>query len=108
MTKPAMRCACSKKPTTMCTVSLVSRRRLACHIPRQVGATYKALWTKAKKNAEARHLWFTKRRFKGPDDAPKYVSPTLTYSYGRDYSLKVGQRVSPLFARLVVEEMAAL
>jgi putative transposase len=70
--------------------------QMACNIPRQVGATYKALWTKAKKNAEARHLGDTKRRFKGVDEAPKYVSPTLTYSYGRDYSLKDGQRVSLL------------
>src|SRR5215472_18397208 len=70
--------------------------QMACNIPRQVGATYKALWTKAKKNAEARSLKLTKKRFKGLDDAPKYVSPTLTYSYGRDYSLKEGQRVSIL------------
>lgn len=70
--------------------------QMACNIPRQVGATYKALWTKAKKNAEARRLGYTKKRFQGLDDAPKYVSPTLTYSYGRDYSLKEGQRVSLL------------
>ena len=70
--------------------------QMACNIPRQVGASYKALWTRAKKNAEARRLGYTKRRFKGLDDAPKYVSPTLTYSYGRDYSLKEGQRVSLL------------
>jgi putative transposase len=70
--------------------------QMACNIPRQVGATYKALWTKAKKNAEARRLGYTKRRFKGLDTPPKYVSPTLTYSYGRDYSLKEGQRVSIL------------
>ena len=67
-----------------------------CSVPRQVGATYKGLWTKAEKHAEARRLGFTKRRFKGLDDAPKYVSPTLIYVYGHDYSLKREQRVSLL------------
>lgn len=51
--------------------------QMACSVPRQVGATYKALWTRARKNAEARRLGYTKRRFKGLDDAPHYVSPTL-------------------------------
>jgi putative transposase len=70
--------------------------QMACNIPRQVGATYKGLWSKAKKNAEARRLGYTQRRFKGLDEAPKYVSPTLTYTFGRDYSLKAGQQVSIL------------
>ncbi len=38
--------------------------QMACNIPRQVGASYKALWTKAKKHAEARRLGYTKKRFK--------------------------------------------
>jgi len=29
--------------------------QMACSVPRQVGATYKALWTKVKQNAAARH-----------------------------------------------------
>ncbi len=70
--------------------------QMACNVPRQVGSTYQALWTKAKKNAEARRLGYTKRRFKGLDEAPKYVSPTLMYNFGRDYSLKEGQQVSIL------------
>jgi IS605 OrfB family transposase len=70
--------------------------QMACSVPRQVGATYKGLWTKAKKNAEARRLEYTKRRFKGLDNAPKYVSPTLIYVYGHDYTLKTEQRVSLL------------
>ena len=70
--------------------------QMACNVPRQVGATYQALWTKAKKNAEARRLGYTKRRFKGLDKAPHYVSPTLTYNLGRDYSLRSGQQVSLL------------
>ena len=62
--------------------------QMACNVPRQVGATYKGLWTKAKKNAEARRLGYTKKRFKGLDKPPHYVSPTLTYNLGRDYSLE--------------------
>jgi putative transposase len=33
---------------------------------------------------------------KGLDQAPRYVSPTLTYNYQRDYSFKTEQRVSIL------------
>jgi putative transposase len=70
--------------------------QMACSVPRQVGATYKALWTKVKQNAEARKAGLTKKRYKGLDKPPKYVSPTLTYQLGHDYSLKKGQRVSIL------------
>jgi IS605 OrfB family transposase len=70
--------------------------QMACSVPRQVGATYKGLWTKAKKNAEARRLGYTKKRFKGLDNAPHYVSPTLIYVYGHDYTFKTEQRVSLL------------
>jgi len=70
--------------------------QMACNGPRQVGATYKGLWTKLKKNLEHRRAGHTKKRFKGLDQPPKYVSPTLTYNYGRDYGFKVGQQVSLL------------
>jgi len=70
--------------------------QMACSVPRQVGATYKALWTKVKQNAEARKAGRTKKRYKGLDEAPKYVSPTLTYQLGHDYSFKREQRVSLL------------
>ncbi|MBE3560949.1 MAG: transposase, partial [Ktedonobacteraceae bacterium] len=33
--------------------------QMACNVPRQVGATYKMLWTKTKQNAEARRAGFT-------------------------------------------------
>ena len=56
--------------------------QMACSVPRQVGATYKALWTKVKQNAEARKVGITKKRYKGLDQAPKYVSPTLDLSIG--------------------------
>ncbi len=70
--------------------------QLACNVPRQVGATYKALWTKLRQNIEARKNGRTKKRYKGFDQAPKYVSPTLTYNYERDYSFKKEQHVSIL------------
>jgi predicted transposase len=35
--------------------------QMACNVPRQVGSTYRTLWTKAKKNAEARRLGSTRR-----------------------------------------------
>jgi putative transposase len=70
--------------------------QMACSVPRQVGATYKALWTKVKQNAQARKAGLTKKRYKGLDQAPKYVSPTLSYQLGHDYSFKKGQRVSLL------------
>jgi len=70
--------------------------QMACNVPRQVGATYKTLWTKVKQNAVARKEGRTKKRYKGLDKPPKYVSPTLTYNYHRDYSLKPDQQVSIL------------
>ena len=68
--------------------------QMACNVPRQVGATYKGLWTKLKQNLEHRRTKRTKKRFKGLDKPPKYVSPTLTYNYVRDYRFKTEQRVS--------------
>ena len=70
--------------------------QMACNVPRQVGATYKGLWTKAKQNVAHRKAGVTKKRYQGLDQPPKYVSPTLTYNYHRDYSLKEQQQVSIL------------
>ena len=70
--------------------------QMACNVPRQVGATYKTLWTKVKQNAAARKAGITRKRYKGLDSPPKYVSPTLTYNYHRDYSLKPNNQVSIL------------
>lgn len=70
--------------------------QMACNVPRQVGATYKTLWTKVRQNAALRTAGKTKKRYKGLDQAPKYVSPTLTYNYHRDYSLKPDAQVSLL------------
>jgi putative transposase len=70
--------------------------QMACSAPRQVGATYKALWTKVRANADALAAGHTKKRYRGLDQPPKYVSPTLTYQLGHDYSFKTEQRVSLL------------
>src|SRR6266849_4546505 len=70
--------------------------QMACSIPRQVGATYKTLWSKVKLNAAHRKAGHTKKRYKGLDKPPKYVSPTLTYQLGHDYSFKTESRVSIL------------
>jgi putative transposase len=70
--------------------------QMACSVPRQVGATYKTLWTKVKQNAAARLAGHTKKRYKGLDKPPRYVSPTLTYQHRKDYSLKKEQYVSIL------------
>src|SRR5207249_9154115 len=70
--------------------------QMACSIPRQVGATYKTLWTKVKQNAAHRKAGIAKKRYKGLDQAPSYVSPTLTYQYKKDYSFQPDQRLSIL------------
>jgi putative transposase len=70
--------------------------QMACNVPRQVGATYHGLWTKVKQNAAHRQTGQTKKRYKGLDQPPKYVSPTLTYNYGYDYGFKSKQHVSVL------------
>src|SRR2546423_3466637 len=70
--------------------------QMACNVPRQVGATYKALWTKVKQNVQARQDGRSTKRYKGLDQAPKYLSPTLTYNYQRDYSFKKERHVSLL------------
>jgi putative transposase len=70
--------------------------QMACSVPRQVGATYKTLWSKVKQNNLARKAGQTKKRYKGLGNPPKYVSPTLTYQYGKDYSFKKNQHLSVL------------
>ncbi|HEY3992170.1 MAG TPA: transposase, partial [Ktedonobacteraceae bacterium] len=49
-----------------------------------------------KQNVEHRKAGHTKKRYKGLDQAPKYVSPTLTYQYKKDYSFKKDQHLSVL------------
>ncbi|MEO7022048.1 MAG: transposase, partial [Ktedonobacteraceae bacterium] len=78
--------------------------QMACSVPRQVGATYKTLWKKVKQNTAHRKTGQTKKRYKGLDKAPTFVSPTLTYHLGHDYSFKKEQHVSVLTleGRLIV------
>jgi putative transposase len=68
--------------------------QLACSVERQVAATYKGLWTKLLKNVGHRHAQITKKRFKGLDQPPHYSSPTVQYTYGRDYTFQRNQQVS--------------
>ena len=70
--------------------------QMATNVPRQVAATYKTLWTRVKQNTALRKAGKTKKRYKGLDQAPKYVFPTLIYNYQRDYSLKPDHQVSIL------------
>ncbi len=68
--------------------------QLACSVTRQVAATYKGLWTKRKKNIEHCRKKITKKRFKGLDRPPHYGSPTVQYTYERDYTFQHNQHVS--------------
>lgn len=66
--------------------------QMACNVPRQVGATYKALRTKLKQNQEAISAGHTKKQYKGLDVPPKFISRTCILNYQRDYSFtKDGQ-----------------
>ena len=65
--------------------------QMSCNVPRQVGATYKSLWTKVKQNTEAIKFGRTKKRYKGLDQAPKFVSRTCNLNYKRDYSFIKGK-----------------
>ena len=70
--------------------------QMACNVPRQVAGTYKGLWTKLKQNLVHRKAGHTKKRYRGLDKPPRYVSPTVTYNYGYDYGFKSEQQVSVL------------
>ena len=59
--------------------------QMSCNVPRQVGATYKSLWTKVRQNTKALKAGRTKKRYKGLDLAPKFVSRACTLNYKRDY-----------------------
>ncbi|HZO72471.1 MAG TPA: transposase [Ktedonobacteraceae bacterium] len=68
--------------------------QLACSVERQVAATYKGLWTKLLNNREHLRLKITKKRFKGLDKPPHYSSPTVQYTYERDYTFQCESKVS--------------
>jgi len=60
--------------------------QMACNVCRQVGATYRTLWTKVKQNNQHRKQGKTKKRYKGLDKAPYFGSRTCNLNYGRDFS----------------------
>jgi len=68
--------------------------QMACNAPRQVASSYKVQWTKFRQNQAAREKGYTKRCYKGLNNPCKFVSRTLTYNFGRDYSWKKNGQVS--------------
>ncbi|MBV9389153.1 MAG: transposase [Chroococcidiopsidaceae cyanobacterium CP_BM_ER_R8_30] len=73
--------------------------QMACNVPRQVGATYKGLLTKLRQNKEAIEKGWTKKRFKGLDKAPKYISRTCNLNYLRDFSFRPDNQISIITLR---------
>lgn len=68
--------------------------QMACNVPRQVGAIYKGLLTKLRQNEEAIRRGRTKKRFKGLDEAPKFISRTCNLNNARDFTFKPDRQVS--------------
>jgi putative transposase len=68
--------------------------QMACNAPRQVAAAYKTLWERAKANASHKAKGWTKRRYRGLDNAPKFTALTVTLNHRRDWSLGKEQTVS--------------
>src|SRR5258708_8180172 len=52
------------------------------------------MWKYVQKNSADRKAGMTKKRYKGLDQTPKFVSPTMQYTYERDYTFKSEQQVS--------------
>jgi len=77
--------------------------QMACNVCRQVGATYRSLWTKVKQNSQHRKQGKTKKRYNGLDQAPQFVSRTCNLNYGRDFSfVKEGISLITLQGRIKV------
>jgi hypothetical protein len=68
--------------------------QLAGRVERQVASTDIGLWTTRKKNTEHRRKKLTRKRFQGLDKPPRYSSPTVQYTYERDYTFGRKQQVS--------------
>ena len=67
---------------------------MVCGIAKQVGSTYKALWTRAKQHKSHRAKGWTKKRYKGLDKASKFGALTATLYYGKDFTWAKDQTVS--------------
>jgi len=77
--------------------------QMACNVCRQVGATYRTLWAKVKQNSQHREQGKTKKRYKGLDKPPQFVSRTCNLNYGRDFSfVKQGISLISLQGRIKV------
>ena len=50
--------------------------QLVCSVSRQVGATFKGLWTRVKQNASHQQKGYTRKRYKGLDKAPVFTANT--------------------------------
>lgn len=72
--------------------------QMACNAPRQVAASYKQLWTKFRQHQTTQQKRVERglkaRPFRGFETPAKFVSRTVTYNFGRDFSWKKGQQVS--------------
>ena len=79
-----------------CVLCIICLPRWPVTFPARLVLPTRRVFTKVKQNAVQRKAGITKKRYKGLDTPPKYVSPTLTYNYHRDYSLKEDSRVSIL------------
>jgi transposase len=67
---------------------------MVCGIAKQVGSTYKTLWTRAKQHKSHKSKGWTKKRYKGLDKAPKFGALTATLYYGKDFSWSKDQTLS--------------
>src|SRR5215472_4180791 len=74
--------------------------QMACNVPRQVGATYKGLWTKARKNAEQRKAGRTKKRFYLLISLEVEVTDPTPKAHQRVVGVDVGQRYLAVVAQL--------
>jgi len=77
--------------------------QMACNVCRQVGATYRTLWTKVKQNNQHRKQGYTQKRYKGLDQPPQFISRTCNLNYGRDFSfVREGVSIITLQGRIKV------
>jgi predicted transposase len=74
--------------------------QMACNVPRQVGATYKGLWTKARENAAK--LWYDKprKRFYVLISLVVEVADPTPQTHQRVIGVDVGQRYLAVVGRL--------
>jgi hypothetical protein len=85
----------SKHPPPELRVRYGLASQLAWRVERQVAATDKGRWTKVKKHAQHRRDKMSRHHFQGLDTPPTYSSPTVEYTYERDYT---SNRQSHLFS----------